>query len=233
MKGHVTGDRPRRSDKQPGHGTMVAGVLRQGGPGSPLISRRIAESHNHFEENAIIEALGDLRDAGCAVVVVSFGGEEVGIFSKLRKGIRQYTEAGGTVYAAAGNPHPEDGTTRYDVAPAMYEFVVAVAGGPTFAHHPAGDPGWSGTDCYGWSNGGKWVDYIIPVKRSEGELFSAYLRKRRKDRFAAARGTSLLTPLVAAQIVSGSAKNAYEDKRVRRLPAPPAAVDPFVTCRRR
>jgi hypothetical protein len=205
MKGHVTGDRPRRSDKQPGHGTMVAGVLRQGGPGSPLISRRIAESHNHFEENAIIEALGDLRDAGCAVVVVSFGGEEVGIFSKLRKGIRQFTEAGGTVYAAAGNPHPEDGTTRYDVAPAMYEFVVAVAGGPTFAHHPAGDPGWSGTDCYGWSNGGKWVE----------------------------RGTSLLTPLVAAQIVSGSAKNAYEDKRVRRLPAPPAAVDPFVTCRRR
>lgn len=208
--GKVTGADNAGTDAHAAHGTMVAGVLRQGAPGSTIHSKAVRVSNQNIEETKVIRALCELRDAGVTWVVMAFGGENVGEYSCLEEAIDAYSAAptNGQVVAAAGNLEPAHGTGRVAVAPASYGSVYAVACGPVGAPGTVTDyRGGSGpTDAasyYDWSNGGEWVDFVVNLDLRPDKLFTSYLVKGTTDRFAGARGTSLATPLVAAHLVSG------------------------------
>ncbi len=209
MVGKVTGDGSTGTAEHDAHGTMVAGILRQGAPGSTINSKAIRVSNSTVEETKVIEALCELRDAGVKWVVMAFGGEDLG--SCLERAIDAYMAAptNGHVVAAAGNLDRRDGADRAPVAPARYPNVLAVACGPVGQpgdvtdYRPGLGPVETSPDYYDWSNGGTWVDFIVNLDLRKEYLYTSYLTKGSVDQFAQAQGTSLAAPLVAAHLVSG------------------------------
>lgn len=199
------------------HGTMVAGVLRQSAPSSPIVSKRVTlPDPSSAHERMVVQALQQLQTAGVWNAVMAFGGETLSDWSELKTAIQTYVGNGGLVFAAAGNKAPA--AARDVFAPASFAGeianVYAVAGGPadkTFGpgEHP------TVSDFYDWSNGGDWVTDIVSDTtdpRNQGWLFTSYntVPGGSSNTYAAARGTSLLVAMLAARVVVGSAwQNPY------------------------
>lgn len=227
MSNRVSGDDDSPGDLPNGHGTMVTGLLRQGAPGSEItVLRRVQAVEGCILETALVEAIGQLQQAGVQVLCLSFGADCYGAMAILEKALMGFVEGGGTVVAAAGNRHDDHHGNAEPLAPmypAAWPCVLAVAGGrtvPTKGSEPDAAALNEPHNYYTWSNGGDWVDAIITLTpgpldgdakiQGENQLLLSSAHHSSGGQFVFVNGTSVLAALAAAQLASGSIRNAHE-----------------------
>lgn len=209
-------------DEAAGHGTFVAGLVRQMAPSCEVLAVKALDSDGLGTEFSVAEALFRLAEADVAPQVVNLslacvageGLAPIGIDAALDVLVERHP--GTVVVAAAGN----DGTT-VPAWPAAHKAVLAVG---------AGDKLRSAT----YSNRGYWVDYTVPA---DG-IVSTYVRGTRPASssdergvarqfdgdYAAWTGTSFAAPqisgVIAALLSEGrDARAAIGELRQRSTPA--------------
>ncbi|GAB2571271.1 hypothetical protein Aab01nite_04800 [Paractinoplanes abujensis] len=132
-----------------GHGTFIAGLIRQAAPSAQVLSLRVMDDQGRVEEHTVIEALEwlasyyDRRERPVDVVCMAFGREDdaVDTVELLRKALERLAGLGIPLVASAGNDHQ----TSSPIYPAAFEFVTGVGAG--FGRYHAE-----------FSNYGDWVD---------------------------------------------------------------------------
>lgn len=205
---HVHDDEQHAHDEGPplpptafGHGTGVCGVIRQGVPWAEIWLRRprIVGPCNLLEEIDLILLTYDLEIEGCTVINFSFGGTTVGVTGALEGRLQQFrANTGGSIVAAAGNR--ESATQPLaPMYPPAWDVTRAAAGGEGTVLTDPASYDW-------WSNGGDWVDDLLPVDErsgTDGTDKRAIWTCFPGDAIAAWEGTSMLAPRVTAQLAGG------------------------------
>jgi hypothetical protein len=137
------------TDKQAGHGTFIAGIIRRNSPFAQVLSVRVMGSHGKVNETTLINALGWLvryrQHSPVDVVVMAFGREpgdqsDQETLASLENSVAAVHREGIRIVASAGNDHDDA-----DVFPGAWETVTAVGAG-------------HGTKHTILSNYGPWVD---------------------------------------------------------------------------
>jgi subtilisin family serine protease len=209
-------------DDAAGHGTFVAGLVRQMAPSCQVLAVKALDSDGLGTEFSVAEALFRLFEADVAPQVVNLslacvadeGLAPIAIDAALDGLAERHPDT--VVVAAAGN----DGTT-VPAWPAAHKAVVAVG---------AGDGLRSAT----YSNRGYWVDYTVPA---DG-IVSTYVRGTRPASttdeggvprqfdgdYAAWTGTSFAAPQISGAIAAllsegRDARAAIGELRQRSTPA--------------
>ncbi|MCU7722885.1 S8 family serine peptidase [Actinoplanes sp. KI2] len=197
-----------------GHGTFVAGVVRQAAPGVRFDPERALEASGLGDEASLVAALGRLGST-VSVINLSLGGYTLGDVPPLPLvNALAALPAGVVTVAAAGNA----GSTR-PTWPAALGPVVAVAATAT---------GETGPQPASYSNYGPWVDAWAP-----GTWTSTFVKGRRSlpgvpdEEFggvAGWSGTSFAAAYVsgrlAAQMTAGGLS--ADEARLRLLAGQPA-----------
>ena len=194
-------------DPSAGHGTFIAGVIRQIAPAVDVVCHKVINSYGVGDELTVAHLLTDMFVEGGLpeVISMSFGG--YGFDDKmatLARAIRRVTRRGGAVVvAAAGN----DATCEITF-PAALPGVVGVAatidGGATVAAP--------------FTNFGDWVR----ASTHGVDIVSCFFTNF--DGFnggAKWSGTSFSTPIVAALIAKGAAQGDARPSRDAILTAAP------------
>jgi subtilisin family serine protease len=210
-------------DDAAGHGTFVAGLIRQMAPSCEVLALKALDSDGLGTEFSVAEVLFRLAEDDVAPQVVNLslacaageGFAPIAIDAALDALVERHPDT--VVVAAAGN----DGTT-VPTWPAAHKAVVAVG---------AGD----GLRPATYSNRGYWVDYSVPA---DG-IVSTYVRgtrpatsatdergapRRFDGDYAAWTGTSFAAPQVAGTLAAllgegRSARAALGELRRRSAPA--------------
>lgn len=143
-------------DAAAGHGTFVAGIVRQRCPQATIMAIPVLDASGHAEEHVVLTALGRLAEARRAseyrvdVVNLSMGYYPetpglLGVQSPLAAALAGLTRLGVEVVAAAGN----DATTAPFLPAALVDRVAGV--------HSVGALNPDGRSVALFSNGGAWV----------------------------------------------------------------------------
>ena len=204
-------------DAQAGHGTFIAGIVRQHAPGARLMVGRVLGSDGVCDEVELLQSLHALR-AGCAAVKRRIGvlNLSLGAYTwnnlppaEVARAIEQLG-AETVVVAAAGN----NGSDRV-FWPAAFEPVVAV-----------GAIASDGQGRAAFSNHGPWVDAWAPGEQvassfvtfdgPDDERPGADIDSDCFTGFATWSGTSFAAPRVAAAL----AQRAQEEKTSPRAVLP-------------
>lgn len=157
-------------DEAAGHGTHVAGIIRQVVPDVAIMPVRVLDSNGRGNLFLIAEAIKFAADSGADVINLSLGIEyETRFFKHV---IDDVIAQGVVVVAAAGNA-----STKTEQYPAAYKHVIAVT---------AID---ETMDLADFANYGRWVDVAAPGQ----SIYSAFP----VDGYAWWSGTSMATPFVA------------------------------------
>ena len=184
---------------QGGHGTFVAGVLRQAAPGAWFDPERALDQNGIGDERTVADAVTAVMRRKVQILNLSLG-----CFTQddlpslpLQNVIASIPEQV-VIVAAAGNA-----ASRRPNWPAAFERVIGVA---------AVTHGIKGLEPAKYSNYGRWVDACAP-----GEHISTYVSGRLElagdstvrvfERFARWYGTSFASPLVAGRIAAAASKN--------------------------
>jgi subtilisin family serine protease len=209
-------------DDAAGHGTFVAGLVRQMAPACEVLALKALDSDGLGTELSVAEALFRLAESDVAPQVVNLslacvageGLAPIAIDAALDALAERHPDT--VVVAAAGN----DGKT-VPTWPAAQKGVVAVG---------AGD----GLRSASYSNRGYWVDYTVPA---DG-IVSTYVRgtrpatgtdgrgapQRFDGDYAAWTGTSFAAPQVAGTLAAllsegRNGREAMRELRRRSIPA--------------
>ena len=154
-----------------GHGTHVAGVVRQTDPSARILPVRVFGSTGRASDSTIAEGIVWAVERGARVVNLSLGG--TGTSLALETAINFARSRDVVVVASAGNHGEKGSPVSY---PAAYEPVIAVAA-------------LDGMSSASFSNRGAYVDIA-----AEGTyVLSSYLN----GHIVAMRGTSMASPAVA------------------------------------
>jgi subtilisin family serine protease len=210
-------------DDAAGHGTFVAGLIRQLAPSCDVLAVKALDSDGIGTELSVAEALFRLVDADVAPQVVNLslacvageGLAPIAIDAALDALVERHPDT--VVVAAAGN----DGTT-VPAWPAAHKAVVAVG---------AGDRLRAAT----YSNRGYWVDYTVPAdgivstyvhgtRPAPGTTDGGVLPRQFEGDYAAWTGTSFAAPQVAGALAAllsegRTARTALGELRRRSTPA--------------
>jgi subtilisin family serine protease len=191
-------------DEGAGHGTFVAGVVRQVAPGCDLGLYRALDSFGFGSTWKLKDAIMAAFDDGCRVINLSLGYDDVDYLgSPAISACLHYLPTSVAVVAAAGNSG-----SRVPILPGSHVKAIAVGALDT-----------EGKPC-AWSNRGPWVDFSC-VGEGIVSTFVPGVAADRDDRPAAAfaepdpvamwMGTSFAAP----QVSGGSAVARAEGKSVR------------------
>ena len=192
-------ERDGYGDAESGHGTFIAGLIRQVAPATSIYAAKVLDSHGVGDDFNVALAMAQLP-ADIDIVNLSLGGYTDNDTPPIAitQAIQVFGGQSRVVVAAAGN----QGTTR-PFWPAAFEPVFAVGA----VEQDAGK--WSRAD---YSNFGPWVDAIA----RGSNLQSTFARAKTKvaqglttsptdpvigfDGWASWDGTSFSTPIAAAMI---------------------------------
>lgn len=160
------------ADELSGHGTHVAGIVESVAPDAKIMPLRVLDTEGYGNVFVIAEAISFARRNGADVINMSFG--TAGRSDLLQDVIRQASDAGAVVVAAAGNDSAD------------------------VPHYPAADDGViaaTSVDRFGkksvFANYGPWVDVAAPgngIQSTFPVSTEAYWS-----------GTSMAAPFVAGQ----------------------------------
>ncbi len=168
----VDNDLDGLADEAFGHGTHVAGIVRQVAPEARLLPLRALSAEGDGDAFAVAQAIVYAARTGAGVINLSLGTPASSAL--LKEAVRTATLAGAVVAAAAGNEATDE--KQYPAAAGCAIAVTAVGLGG----RPAP-----------FANLGGWVAVAAPGER----ILSAFPR----DGYAAWSGTSMATPFVAGQ----------------------------------
>jgi hypothetical protein len=188
------------ADAESGHGTFIAGLIRQVAPAADIYAAKVLDSHGVGDDLTVAKAMQQLP-ADVDIINLSLGGYTDRDTPPLA--IETAMQAIGTkhhtVVAAAGN----NGSGR-PFWPAAFEDVLAVG-----AVETKGDGNWNRAD---YSNYGPWVDTTARgtnlqstfaygnTKMALGPTISRWDPTITFNGWAAWDGTSFATPITAAMI---------------------------------
>jgi subtilisin family serine protease len=162
-------------DEGAGHGTHVAGIVRQVAPGAKIMAVRVLDSDGGGSTWTLAAGIIWAADHGATVINTSLGGH--GSHSVVKAALDLARDRHVTVVAAAGN----DGVERKNF-PASDDCVVAVASS-------------GATDAIStFSTRGSWVAVSAPGE----DVVSAY--PFFPSGYATISGTSMSSPFVAGQV---------------------------------
>jgi subtilisin family serine protease len=195
-----------------GHGTFIAGLIRQVAPQARILSMRVMDSAGQVDDSAAINALNWLSGTHAVqpgIVLMAFGRRaEPGdpIIRELRAAVRKLTDKGVEVVASAGN----DGSDQpnYPAAFAAEPGLPVISVGairsttqmePYSNHGPWVNRGWIGSDIVSIhpltiTGAGK-----LQVSDSIGDRATPMFA----DSYAWWSGTSFAAALVAAKLARG------------------------------
>ncbi len=201
-------------DAESGHGTFIAGLIRQVAPSASVYAVKVLDSHGVGDDLTVAKAMQQLP-ADVDVINLSLGGYTDGDAPPPAVAPAMQAMGGGAVVVAAAGNH---GKTR-PFWPAAFEPVLAVG-----AVENDGSTWWRA----GYSNHGPWVD----VAARGSNLESTFAREKTKvalgattspfdptiafKGWAAWDGTSFATPIAAAMIARTMTRSG--------LPAPEAQL---------
>jgi subtilisin family serine protease len=182
---------------QGGHGTFVAGMVRQAAPGVALDPERALDADGLGDEEMLAGAVSRLGSR-CPIVNLSLGCFTQDDQPSLPiQSILDQLDPEVLVVAAAGNA----GLNR-PYWPAAFDRVIGVA---SVVEAPAGLAGAP------YSNHGPWVDACAYGDRIstyvEGRLLIPGEQERTYKHFARWQGTSFAAPYVAGRIAAAATKN--------------------------
>ncbi|MEZ5407473.1 MAG: S8 family serine peptidase [Acidimicrobiales bacterium] len=161
-------------DEGAGHGTHVAGIVRQVAPGARIMPVRVLDDDGSGSLWAVTEGMLWAASHGAQVINASFGTH--GSASLLKDAVARVTADGVLVVGAAGN----DGKDRR-MYPGAADGALAVASvGP-------------GDVASTFTNRGRWVDVVAPGET----IHAAYALPA--GSYAANSGTSMATPFVSGE----------------------------------
>jgi subtilisin family serine protease len=183
---------------QGGHGTFVAGVLRQAAPGAWFDPERALDQNGIGDERSVADAVTAVMRRKVHILNLSLGCfTQDDLPSLALRHVIDSIPDEVVIVAAAGNA-----ASRRPNWPAAFERVIGVA---------AVTHGVKGLEPAKYSNYGRWVDACAP-----GEHVSTYVRGRLEldgdpnvrvfERFATWYGTSFAAPLVAGRIAAAASK---------------------------
>lgn len=160
------------ADEAYGHGTHVAGIVRQVAPGARILPLRALTAEGEGDAFAVAQAILYAASHGARVINLSLGTPATA--SVLKDAVRRASQAGALVVAAAGNEGLE--SKQY---PAAANCVIGVT-----------SVGATGAISV-FANRGGWVSVAAPGEA----ILSAFPR----DGYASWSGTSMATPFVSGQ----------------------------------
>ena len=181
-------------DPASGHGTFIAGVVKQVAPGSRVVLHRVLSTMGDGLESNIVECLTSMPvpDPQRTVVSLSFGGPVLEQAFAMEWAIRKLQTSGVVVVASAGN----DGSCR-PAYPAAFPGVISV--GAVGPNGPAP-----------FSNYGPWVRACAPGVDLMSTFFAGYdgneppgptgVNPDAFDGWALWSGTSFAGPVVAGAL---------------------------------
>ena len=181
-------------DPASGHGTFIAGIVKQVAPGSRVVLHRVLSTMGDGHESNIVECLTSMPipDPQRTVVNLSFGGPVLEQAFAMEWAIRKLQARGVVVVASAGN----DGSCR-PAYPAAFPGVVSV--GAVGPNGPAP-----------FSNYGPWVRACAPGVNLMSTFFKGYdgneppgptgVNPDAFDGWALWSGTSFAGPVVAGAL---------------------------------
>jgi hypothetical protein len=191
-----------------GHGTFVAGIIRQVDPEAKIVVYRALDTRGLADEETVANAMTRAADDGASVISLSLGMlavDDAHPCPHLQTAVQQIMSRSNppAIVAAAGN----NGDTE-KVYPAALEGVVAVAALQA-VEEPISNPP-PPTSGAEWSSHGPWVDCsavgegIVStfVKGKEDQQFGSdvYPEDGEGDSWAVWSGTSFAAPQIAALI---------------------------------
>ncbi|MGH9224776.1 MAG: S8 family serine peptidase [Acidimicrobiales bacterium] len=180
-------------DPAAGHGTFIAGLIRQVCPGVAVEVHKVLSGYGDGHEKQIADRILTLISDKRTILNLSFGGYVMDEPLAMTHAIRKFQDAGGVVVASAGN----DGTCRPSYPAAIAGVVSVGAVGPL---GPAG-----------FSNWGPWVRACAPGVDLMSTFFEGFDGKGREpgpngadpdcfNGWATWSGTSFAAPVVAAAL---------------------------------
>jgi subtilisin family serine protease len=208
-------------DLEAGHGTFIAGVVRQRAPGVPIVGELALDADGVIDEASLASELDELlqREPAPDIVNLSLGGYTRDDLPLVSLRFLEERENRPLIVAAAGN----DGTSA-PFYPAALPWVVAVGaieetdGGPARAS---------------FTNFGPWVDACAPgvdiVSTFQTGNYRSLVDGTIRVFNGGARwsGTSFAAPYVAAVVAAyvhdngGTAQDAWQAVRAMSQPGPP------------
>lgn len=164
------------ADDSYGHGTFVAGVVRQIAPGAQILPVRVLDEEGRGEFYTIAEGIELAVEAGADVINLSLGVGDKDHGKLIKEALKRARKADVIVVAAAGNTGSEN---RY--FPAADHDVVGV----TALDH-------AGASLASFAGRGKWVDVAAPGVGIVSAMAGGGVVRW--------NGTSMATPVVSAQL---------------------------------
>jgi hypothetical protein len=196
-----------------GHGTFIAGLLRQAAPQAQVLSMRLMDSAGSVDSGAVVNALKWLARPHAAlprIVLMAFGRQASPhdpALDDLRCAVRTLTDRGVTVVASAGNDSSSDPV--YPAAFAAEAGIPVISVGAIVGRHkmapysnfgPWVKAGWLGTDI---------VSIHPQTYRNAGgnqiqpNAIDTPTEPRKADSFAWWSGTSFAAAIVAGGLAAG------------------------------
>ncbi len=204
-----------RLDLQAGHGTMVAGVLREVAPGCDVEIIRALDTEGIATEEELARAVQEAVRRGCDIINMSFGGyTNLDLPPLTLDGVIGDVPGEVLLVAAAGNFFDDR-----PVWPAAIRRIVSVAA--LRQRGDDADPVVADLDWY--SSFGWWVDVAAPGKWNTPFVTGVEhpLREAGRDRrdafegFAEAAGTSLAAAAVSGAIAVELSRLRAEESKSR------------------
>src|SRR5664280_785918 len=218
-----------RLDHADGHGTFVTSLVLQAAPHASVVCRRVLDS-GIADELTVAEAMLDLREAGCTILNLSFGGYTLDdappvamtaaldmISADQRAGFGRNNTV---VVAAAGNYG-----RRRIVWPAAHDDVLAVA-----ALEADSSDGTQANGVPDWTDRGWWVDACTQGVDLRGYFVTFTESGKGGEQFTGAArwsGTSFATAWLSGQIAH-AVSGRPPDTPVRQVAAELLAQGPFI-----
>ena len=212
-----------------GHGTFIAGLLRQTAPQAKVLSMRVMDSAGHLDSGDVVNALTWLARPHAVlpkIVLMAFGRQarrDDPTLEDLRCAVRTLTDRGVTVVASAGN-----GASSHRVYPAAFAAepgIPVVSVGAIQTRH----------EMAPYSNFGPWVKVgwlgsdIVSIHPQTISGAGAHQMRQsdidnpvephKADSFAWWTGTSFAAAIVAAGLAAGR-------NPALTLPLPPDPAQP-------
>lgn len=218
-----------RLDHADGHGTFVTSLVLQAAPHASVVCRRVLDS-GIADELTVAEAMLDLREAGCTILNLSFGGYTLDdappvamtaaldmISADQRAGFGRNNTV---VVAAAGNYG-----RRRIVWPAAHDDVLAVA-----ALEADSSDGTQASGVPDWTDRGWWVDACTQGVDLRGYFVTFTESGKGGEQFTGAArwsGTSFATAWLSGQIAH-ALSGRPPGTPVRQVAAELLAQGPFI-----
>jgi subtilisin family serine protease len=211
----IAPDNPARRPFPPGthwgHGTFIAGLIRQAAPHAQVLSMRVMDSRGRVDDQAAVNALCWLYDTRRAnIVLMAFGRPTTAddpTLHDLRAAVAALTGAGVTVIASAGNDGSDQPVYPAAFATELGPEMVSVGAlmSPAFRapfsnYGPWVTAGWLGTDIVSISpqtllHAGQHQTRQTDVDNPVNPVVA--------DSYAWWSGTSFAAAIAAGQLASG------------------------------